>query len=377
MAIEELKLAGMTPSVVFEKLREQGVDAHGAAIIVGSWIHEIVGAFKRTFHYKTPFAGEVADCKPTFARTFQHADWIDGESVVQAETTTTEEGFNARFHKIEADLDGLARDVAHAYECMAQMRGALAKLLEEIRVELNRLSDLVEKPDVIRPGHIPPLVKNVQDLQFLGGTKLFGKDVMMWNTDTGMMILPAVKDLAGDPLKDPRITKAGDLTRAFASNEAIRTHFANREITRAEMVERFGTVETGDGRTLRDLVEILPLDAKFTTLDAMVEEVAVREAAALRTSDLAGVALSAAFGATGTVGAVAEVPVERLESVPAGARSALLSAGVRTVAELAAADPATISAALEREGVGASRGDVAGWIGAARTLRHLGGLRRR
>ncbi|NVB84561.1 MAG: hypothetical protein HOV81_39665 [Kofleriaceae bacterium] len=369
MANEELKLAGMTPSAVFEKLRDQGVDAHGAAIIVGSWIHELVGAFKRTFYYKTQFPAEVPECKPTFNRSFHHADWIDGESVVQAEKTTAEEGFNARFHKIEADLDALGRDVAHSYECMANMRGAMAKLLEEIRVELNRLSDIVDKPDVVRPT-IPPLVKNVPDLQFLGGTKLFGKDVMMWNTENGMMVLPAVKDLAGDPLKDPRVTKAGDLTRVFTLNDAIRTNFANREVTRDELVDKFGTVATGDGRTVRDLVEILPTGAKYATLDALVDDVAEREAAVLRTSDLTGVALAAAFGTT-TTGDVSAVPVERLESVPASVRAALSTSGISTIANLASADPAKISETLERAGVSATRSEVAGWVGAARTLRHL------
>ncbi len=368
MANDELKLAGMTPSGVFETLREQGVDAHDAAIIVGSWIHEVVGAFKRTFYYKTPFPDAKPDCQPTFARTFQHVDWIDGESVVQAEQTTAEDGFNTRFHKIEADLDGLGRDVTHAYACMADMRAGLAKLLEEVRVELNRLGDLVDKPQGVRPDVVAPIIK---DPVFMGSTKLFGKNVMMWKTDSGMMFLPAVKDLAGDPLRDPRIVRVGDLVRIIETDDALRAHFANRDVPLAELLDRFGTVPTGDGRVLRDLVAILPPDAKFASLSALADDVAAREAAALRTSDLAGVAMAAAFG-TAAAGPAADIPVARVETIPADVRNALAASGVATIGNLADADPATVTANLERAGVRVTRGDVATWVGAARTLRHLG-----
>lgn len=42
-----------------------------------------------------------------FERTCIHRDWVDGEDIVQAGSSPNDEGFNARFHKIEADLDAL------------------------------------------------------------------------------------------------------------------------------------------------------------------------------------------------------------------------------------------------------------------------------
>jgi hypothetical protein len=41
----------------------------------------------------------------SYKRSFQHVDWIDNEDVVQA---GTENGFNARFHALEAEFDQLS-----------------------------------------------------------------------------------------------------------------------------------------------------------------------------------------------------------------------------------------------------------------------------
>jgi hypothetical protein len=73
-------------------------------------------------------------------RSFVHADWQDGEDVVSAEGAGGDEGFNARFHKIEGDLDALSHDNARMFECMAELRADLAILLEEVRSELNRIN---------------------------------------------------------------------------------------------------------------------------------------------------------------------------------------------------------------------------------------------
>lgn len=94
---------------------------------------------KRVFSYSRTFAAVHASCQSNFVRSFQHADWIDGESVVQAETNSLEEGFNSRFHKIEDDLDALSANVARAFVCLGEQRSELATLLEELRSEINRL----------------------------------------------------------------------------------------------------------------------------------------------------------------------------------------------------------------------------------------------
>jgi hypothetical protein len=91
------------------------------------------------FDYRTPFPASVPANVPEFQRSFQHEDWIDGRSVVQAEANEIEEGFNSRLHKIEADLDALSTDTGRAFAALAAMRTSLSALLNEIRAEVQRL----------------------------------------------------------------------------------------------------------------------------------------------------------------------------------------------------------------------------------------------
>ncbi len=96
---------------------------------------------KRVFTYSAPVsATQPAGCQASFTRSFVHTDWIDGESIVQAEQTTIEEGFNSRFHNIENDLDALATDIAQAFVCLGDQRAAISKALDEVRAELNRIN---------------------------------------------------------------------------------------------------------------------------------------------------------------------------------------------------------------------------------------------
>jgi hypothetical protein len=89
------------------------------------------------FNYRSPVSSTDADCKTSFARTFQHDDWVDGQDVVQAERTSDEEGFNARFHKIEHDLDALAKDLKTAIACINTLRAQVALALEDIQNQFN------------------------------------------------------------------------------------------------------------------------------------------------------------------------------------------------------------------------------------------------
>jgi hypothetical protein len=56
---------------------------------------------------------------------------------VQAERTSDEEGFNARFHKIEHDLDALAKDLKTAIACINTLRAQVAFALEDIKNQFN------------------------------------------------------------------------------------------------------------------------------------------------------------------------------------------------------------------------------------------------
>ena len=76
-------------------------------------------------------------CAYTFKRTFEHADWLDFESLVQAGKTPEESGINDRFHRIEADLDALGDNVRRAFVCLETLRAQLRVCLNEIVTVLN------------------------------------------------------------------------------------------------------------------------------------------------------------------------------------------------------------------------------------------------
>ncbi|GAA4878684.1 hypothetical protein [Actinomycetospora straminea] len=103
------------------------------------------------FEFQTGFEEVDPTCIASFARTFEHADWIDGESIVQAESTAADEGFNSRFHKIIGDLDALAADARRGLECTAAVRTSLFALLAEIEAELSRLGAAVPTTMTLTP----------------------------------------------------------------------------------------------------------------------------------------------------------------------------------------------------------------------------------
>jgi|SRR5262245_12561648 len=72
-----------------------------------------------------------------FVRTFQHRDWVDGESLVQAGKTPEEGGINERLHKIEADLDALGDNVRRAFIAVETLRAQVSICLNQIVTILN------------------------------------------------------------------------------------------------------------------------------------------------------------------------------------------------------------------------------------------------
>ena len=146
MAIEDIQIAeNVTFTEALEILENNNLSQLEINTLIWGVLGETLGKTKRVFNYSETFASEVEGCEAEFTRSFVHTDWIDGESIVQAEENSIEEGFNSRFHKIEADLDALAGDILKAFGCIADMRGDLADRLTELRTEINKInSDVFE-----------------------------------------------------------------------------------------------------------------------------------------------------------------------------------------------------------------------------------------
>jgi hypothetical protein len=357
---------------VFNQITSAGIDKADAATLVGNWILETAGQAPRVFNYQTEFDETDPEATSQFVRSFVHVDWGDGRDPVQAEQTSSEDGFNLRFHRIEADLDSLARDVATAFVALAEQRSALRHLLDEIRAEINitntTLSNLTAPSRPTFPGGV---VGGVKTGTFVGATSFFGQPVNVFQTDQGQLMLPGISGIQVDPADNPRVQRVDEFAK-FLTDDRVTQLFAQAgTVNRDKFNEAFGNEQLDSGAKVRDVIDILPSQANFSTPQAMLDGLAAREGAAIRTSPVEGEAITATLGAdAGT--AVADVPLDRLETIPASGRTALLDAGIVKLGDLAGKDPSAVATDLQSRGVDVTARDVAGWVGVAKTLVQIG-----
>jgi hypothetical protein len=372
-------LTGSTKSAeqIFEQLTQAGVSKFEAQMVVANWILGNSGFVPRLFEFKTPFAMTEQACAGQFARSLVHKDWKDGGDPVQAEKTTGDDGFNLRFHRIEDDLDSLGRDTAQAFVCINAMRASLRQLLDELQAEINFVHQRISaglRPgggivfDPVRGGgNVFGGGGSVIGGSFLGTTKFFGKDVQVFETSAGRVMLPAVEGLTITPFDNPRVRRTQAIGE-FVTTPAVQQAFASGQgMTKTAFVDQFGTTMLSNGESVRDALEIMPGELGFGAPQAVLDQLAIREGAAIRTSGLERDSIAATFRLTGTA-RVADAPLDRMELVPAAARAALVRVGVSTVAEFVKRDPAEMSRALQGQGVDVRVADVAGWRGAGRAL---------
>lgn len=382
MPISSKDFENKTVTELVELIRDEGLTLADSSYLIGNFILEQAGRGQRTFRYADAFAAEDPACASDFARGFAHRDWIDGESVVQAEETSVEEGFNRRFHALETDLDALGANLARAFACVADMRAELHARLEEIRTELNRLNgDVFEcctdtsppRPTFptfpVFPGTI------VDELRTpLGTTRFDDRDYFVYKIDDKLEFFPVVTAPETirpfDVVSDPAVRGPGEVARMLADNAEIAAFVRNERPGREELTERFGDVVTPGGVRFGELIRTLPADARYNEPEALIDDLAERSAAALRLSNR-GDMVAASFGVGRDVGLVAEAPVERLPAVPARASEALRDKGFSTVEKFAGADRDEVIGVLRDAGISVGEGEVAGWMATAKTLGRL------
>jgi hypothetical protein len=369
----QINFDGLTVTELYEAFTTKQIEPAEASILVSSWIYENVGRTRRVFTYKQPFPATEPACQPPpFARTFHHENWVDGENVVQAGTTAGELGFNERFHRIEADLDHLGADVARAFTCMATMRSSLRVLLDEIRAEINRIHDATHEFRSVLPvvDKVPNYVGVLDVGKYQGTTKFLDKTVSVWETKSGTIVLPAVETLGVDVVLGPKLKNAAMLSRFVAENDEVADKFPKR-FTLEDFLAAFGENQVADGRTVRDILKVLPANTTFASLVIMIEETGSREAAIVRTTLGAQSVVAAALGIDAELEQVADADIAGLGAVPTKARTAMAKAGINTVGALADTAPSALLAIMTEAGVRATMGDVAEWNAFARTMTHL------
>jgi hypothetical protein len=322
------------------------------------------------FSYTTQFPKTSPTCVSNFSRKFQHKDWRDGQDLVQAEQTAGEDGFNLRFHLIEQDLDALRDDIKRAFDCLASMRASLFDMLNEVKTELTLINSDLKKLEACCRKHDdgPELVQLPDDPRFtgkfLGTVNWLGRSGLAFSTGRGVVVLPRVDGPDGPG--DPRVQRVAGLAKVLQENKRITKAFGPGPVATEDLVKDFGDVEIDGGWTVSDVLAILPSGSRYSSPETLLRAVSDREAAALRTSGDADMIVASELGGYSN-GSVSAAPVESFETVPTNLRTSLATAGIKTVGDLAEADPNKVAAAT-----GSGVGDAAGWVAAARVITYVG-----
>jgi len=361
----------------FEQLRQKlegaGLTKREAIGIAGTYVLSVASFRQRVFAYSKELAPTAPQCQSVFDPRFQHQPWTDGEDVVQAgETPGGDIGFNRRFSNIELDLKDLAQGLKDIYACLAALRTEVSTLLGELRTEINWING-----DIFRLGQggvvfepVPIKFPPLAGIKYLGTAKVLGKDVQVWDTAQGTMMIPLMTTVAAFEV-DNRVKRVAALASLLQTNTDLKKKLDAAPMTKEDLVRNFGDLPTESG-TLRELVDILPANQQVTGADNLVDLMAEREALALRTGPGKDLALANAFGVDEKVVTVSAVEVEKFSSVPLEARVALKAAGIDTMEKLAAAEDKALATALKKGGVAAAPGEAAAWRAAAKTLVNLG-----
>jgi hypothetical protein len=384
---DTIDIAGISADEVFKTIRDKGISDSDAKLLVSNWIYQNYLTLHRTFAYATAFPASVPSCVPApFTRTFEHRDWVDGEDLVQATASANDEGFNTRFHHIEADLDALGAKIATLAQCMADMRASLRSMLDEIAAELNRIdSDLgavkgpVIKPPVFTGGLLTgpaapismqvatatlPAAASDPAVRYLGSTVFQDKTVSLFNTSQGIVMMPAV-DATSPTTVDTRVGSAGAVWQATLDNADLK-NATQQAVSKQDLVNRFGNLQLSNGQTLANALAVLPADAHYDNVQAMLTDLSSRTAGALQSTTGLSQQLAASVDAPADATTFKSVDVSGLKDLSPDAATALRKAGFSTIGQVADADPVAVTKALQ--GANLTAGQAAAIHGTAKTL---------
>jgi hypothetical protein len=368
---------GFDPGQLVDQIVTKGLPARDAVKLINNLIAVNLGQSPRHFTFSAPLpTSDTGQCSPTFARTFSHQDWTDGESVVQAGESADDKGFNWRFNAIAADLDALHADTIHLYQCMVVLRTALAEALQDVAAELNRLdADTANATQKLPPENTWKIdISNAP--QFMGVRTLDEQKVTMWKTDQGVLVLPGVDTVGLTETVSQRLATGALISRAAGDNpDFAKTLAAGTSV--AELVKTFGTVPLGDGRTLAQGLSVLPPNSTFTSVDAAVAAVNTQEQAFLRSTVGAVAAVNALTGVTSEGAPLATIDlstvVAKVPGAPVGLSAGLAKAGIASITDLVALTPTQLQRQLRTQQVTISQAQASEMITRASMIGGLAG----
>ncbi len=346
---------GLDPESLVDQITNKGLPKNDAVKLVNNLIAVHIGQSPRHFVFGQPLpTTDPRTCPPVFARSFSHQDWVDGESVVQAGESADDKGFNWRFNALAADLDALHGDTENLYNCLVTLRTELVSALQDVAAELNRIdTDLAGA--VVRLPPQTPWRYNVADApEFLGIRDLDGSKVTMWKTGQGVVVLPGVTTMDLMDTTNQRLATGGLVSRYAGGDQAFAKDVATGMTVQA-LLNKYGNVALGDGRTLGQALTILPPDSKYADSAALVSAVNTAEQGYLRSTVGSIDAVNALTGVTSegqpltSIGAASIAGA--VSGAPAGLAQGLAKAGLNTVGEISGLSAAQLVTRLGKAGV--------------------------
>jgi hypothetical protein len=368
---------GIDPAKLVDDIVAKGISKYDAARLVNNLVAINLGQSPRHFVFSQALpTADPATCPPSFARSFNHQDWIDGESVVQAGESADDKGFNWRFNALAADLDSLHVDALNMYQCLKTLRLELVAALNDVAAELNRIDSDIAGAVVRLPAENPWKLDVTEAPQFLGIRELDGSKVTMWKTGQGVMVLPTVDTINLQETVVQHLSTGGLISR-FASDNVQFAKDLGHGIPVEMLIEKYGSQPLGDGRTLAQGLAILPPSSIYSNPLAAVDAINTAEQGYIRSTVGSVDAMNAVTGVTsegapltgvGTATIAGEIP-----GVPANLASGMSKAGLNTVGDVAALSSKQLVNKLGILGVKITIGQAGELTSRAQMIAGLGG----
>jgi hypothetical protein len=145
---EDVIIDGVPSKHIVKSLKDAGLADDAITDLLGRMLAEPAVAAAREvapFVFKTVIAETAPDCEATYTRGFEHPDFFDGLTVVQAGQTPEELGFNFRFHAIENEFDQISTNLTRLSNCLAGLRRQLFGVARELEDKITEIEARLTK----------------------------------------------------------------------------------------------------------------------------------------------------------------------------------------------------------------------------------------
>lgn len=366
---------GVDPAPIMDEIVAKGINKYDAAALINNLIAINLGQAPRHFSFSQALPAASDVCTPKFAREFSHQDWVDGESVVQASESADDKGFNWRFNAIVDDLDHLNADTKTLFSCLNNLRAALVQALQDVAAELNRIdTDLAGLSPRVKP-ETPWKWAVVDSPQFLGTRDLDGSKVTLWQHDQNVLVLPAVDTVGLTTTIDQHINTGPAMVNYTAGTANFVTD-VGKGMTASQLIAKYGSDPIGDGRTVADVLAVLPPDSTYKDTTALIDSITSWEQGYIRSTVGSIDAISTVTGVTSEGAPISRTAATYLAgavtNAPENLQASLVASGLNTN-DVAAMSEKDLTAALGKAGVKVTSTQSTQLLVAAKTAVALAG----